>query len=94
MGWSCSLDRERRDVCRVLVGKPFAEHPLYRAEEKAWLITFTWILGRWDVRLSSIGEVLRSNPGRNIGYLQGHFSLAPTDKLERDRDLTGYAFPN
>jgi hypothetical protein len=45
MGGACSTNVVKRNVCRILVGKPEGKRPLGRPDVGGWAI-LKWILGR------------------------------------------------
>jgi hypothetical protein len=66
MGGACSTNGEKRNVYRLLVGKPDGKRPLGRQDIGGWII-LGWILERWDgvmwvglvwLRIRTGGELL------------------------------------
>jgi hypothetical protein len=47
MGGPCSTNGEKRNVSRLLVGKPEGKRPLGRPRRR-WVIILGWTLERWD----------------------------------------------
>jgi hypothetical protein len=66
MGWPCSTNGEKRNVYRLLVGKPEGKTTKEDKDVGGWII-LGWILGRWDgviwtglvcLRIETGGELL------------------------------------
>jgi hypothetical protein len=65
MGGPCSKNGEKRNIYRLLVGKPEGKRPLGRPSVGGWMLG--WILERWDgvmwiglvwLRIGTGGELL------------------------------------
>jgi hypothetical protein len=62
MGGTCSTYRERRDVYRVLVGKPEGKRPLGRPDVDGRVI-LRWIFRKWGVGTWTGSSWLRIGTG-------------------------------